>query len=99
MCEFYDPRVASACREPIAEEVNDKERSNFCGYFKASTDAYRAQNNAVVRDARAQLDALFGTGSSEEKESTDRGFGLPSEAEHAKEQLERLFGLNDKPRE
>ena len=34
MCEFYDPSVAKSCREPIAEEVTDKERANFCDYFR-----------------------------------------------------------------
>ncbi len=75
MCEFYDPRVAGACREPIAEEVKDKERSNFCDYFKARADAYRPQNDTTARDARAKLDALFGTGPSREEESRERGSG------------------------
>ncbi|NIT67742.1 MAG: hypothetical protein GWM93_13850, partial [Gemmatimonadetes bacterium] len=34
MCEFYDTSVAKSCREPIAEEVTDKERANFCDYFR-----------------------------------------------------------------
>ncbi len=98
MCEFYDPRVAGACREPIAEEVKDKERSNFCDYFKTRADAYRPHNDTTARDARAKLDALFGTGSSREEGSADRGSGPSSEAQNAKEKLERLFGLKEKPR-
>jgi len=60
MCEHYDPRVAKSCREPIAEEVNDKERSNFCGYFKAKPGAYNATDHSVAAAARAKLEALFG---------------------------------------
>ena len=35
MCEFYDTSVAKSCREPVAEEVTDKERAQFCDYFRA----------------------------------------------------------------
>ena len=34
LCEFFDTTVANQCRETIAERVNDKERANFCDYFK-----------------------------------------------------------------
>jgi hypothetical protein len=32
-CRFYDVRVYNECREPQAERVLDKTRSNFCDYF------------------------------------------------------------------
>ena len=32
-CRFYDPGAYNQCREPQAERVLDKERSNFCDYF------------------------------------------------------------------
>ena len=35
--------VAKHCREPIAEEVKDKERANFCDYFKPRPGAYSAR--------------------------------------------------------
>ncbi len=60
LCRFYDIRAAKACREPIAEPVTDKERANFCGYFKASPDAWQPADKTKVDDARARLDALFG---------------------------------------
>ena len=40
MCEFYDTRSNNSCREPVAEDVLDKERSNFCDYYKARWEAY-----------------------------------------------------------
>jgi len=61
MCVDYDTGVAKSCREPIAEEVNDKERANFCDYFKPRPDAYRPPNVEEVAKARAGLDALFGS--------------------------------------
>ena len=36
MCRFYDTRKAKSCAEPVADEVGDKERANFCGYFEAA---------------------------------------------------------------
>lgn len=62
MCEFYAPEAPQQCREPVADPVADKQRANFCGYFRLNPQAYRA---APDRDAAARqaLDALFGGGS------------------------------------
>lgn len=59
LCEFYDPRVSRQCREPIADEVQDKVRANFCGYFQARPAAYHGGDDAGAR-ARAELERLFG---------------------------------------
>jgi hypothetical protein len=60
MCEFYDTTKAKHCREPIAEEVKDKIRANFCDYFKPSPAAYRPEQLSAAEQARAQLESLFG---------------------------------------
>jgi hypothetical protein len=60
MCEFHDARAARQCREPIADEVRDKTRANFCGYFTVRPGAYRCEDEAAMAAARAKLDALFG---------------------------------------
>ncbi len=60
MCVEYDTSVAKSCREPIAEEVKDKERANFCDYFKPRPDAYRPRDQAAELRSRAALDAMFG---------------------------------------
>ncbi|HTT02310.1 MAG TPA: hypothetical protein VMG11_09525 [Steroidobacteraceae bacterium] len=60
MCVDYDTRVAKHCREPIAEEVRDKEHANFCDFFKPRSSAYTPPNTAEVDKARAALDKLFG---------------------------------------
>jgi hypothetical protein len=59
MCVDYDTSVAKHCREPIAEEVRDKTRANFCDFFKPRPDAYAAPNTAEVERVRAELDKLF----------------------------------------
>jgi hypothetical protein len=60
LCKFYDTAVAKHCREPIAEEVRDKQRANYCDYFMMREDAYQPHDKSAEDQARAQLDALFG---------------------------------------
>ena len=32
-CQHYDPKAYNECREPVAEVVREKDRSNFCDHF------------------------------------------------------------------
>lgn len=86
LCEWYSTAVAKHCRETIAEEVKDKERANFCDYFKPREDAYSAAGADASSKAQAELDALFGGGvkAAESSES--------SAAEKARAELEAMFG-------
>lgn len=61
MCRFYDLRVAKACREPMAEEVKDKERANFCDWFQPRPNAHQPGEDGSGA-AKAGLEALFGDG-------------------------------------
>jgi hypothetical protein len=84
LCEWYSIAVAKHCREPIAEEVKDKERANFCDYFKPRPGAYVVADVAASSKARADLDSLFGGGA---KSATSE----PSAADRAKAELDQLF--------
>ncbi len=90
MCEFYDTSYAKSCREPVADEVRDKERANFCGYFKPIPNAFKQNGSAEADQAKAKLAALFGN--AQARGETD---GAKSEAEAAKIKLEQMFGVND----
>ncbi len=91
MCQFFDPGVSQSCREPIAEEVKDKKRANFCGYFQLNPDAFRPQDAAAAKAARSRLDALFGGATpTESQQSLDAAETL-SEEELAKQRLDDLF--------
>jgi hypothetical protein len=59
LCRFYDITVAKQCREPIAEEVRDKERANFCDYFEVRLNAFSEQPQQAAEQARAALEELF----------------------------------------
>lgn len=96
MCEFYDTRVAKSCREPVAEEVKDKERANFCDYFRARAGVQPGGAHAAAEDAHAKLKALF-------ELEEDKGSDAPAEraidrkraeADEAKRKLDDLFGLD-----
>lgn len=84
MCEFFDPGVRQGCREPVADDVSDRERANFCGYFTPIAGAGPRAEDGAARAARSDLDALFGL-------SSDT-VGSPSDASDAKRRLDALFG-------
>lgn len=60
MCVFYDKNVPKQCREDDAEEVIEKERLNFCEWFKPSDSAFDADRKDGEDAARAALEDLFG---------------------------------------
>jgi hypothetical protein len=86
LCEWYSLAVAKHCRETVAEEVKDKERANFCDYFKPRDDAYSAKSTDAASKAQAELASLFGGA-----KATDAP-AEPSAAEKARAELEALFG-------
>ena len=60
LCVDYDPSVAKKCREPIAEEVSDKTRANFCDYFAPRAAVYVAPDQSAAERAQLELERLFG---------------------------------------
>ncbi len=75
MCRFYDTRVAESCREPMADEVKDKIRANFCDFLQPAPGAYQGSDEASGSGANAALAMLFGdesgTGDPHEDASED----------------------------
>lgn len=62
MCMDYDPQVPRQCREDDAEDVLDKEKVNFCEWFRPSPGAFDPALASAADQARSELDALFGDG-------------------------------------
>jgi hypothetical protein len=60
MCEFFDPNVPKQCKEDDAEEVFEKERLNFCDWFKPGTGVFDAKRAAEESRARGELASIFG---------------------------------------
>ncbi len=92
-CRHYDPAVADACREDRADFVLDKDRANFCDYFRPGKNACRGKARSESRIAEQQLAALFGEDAPGDDE--DGGKAAPSEADAALSELKRLFGDED----
>ncbi len=57
-CTFYEPGAHWDCRETIPDPVFDKERSNFCDYFRLATGGSGGGSNGSS-SARDDFDSLF----------------------------------------
>ncbi len=60
-CTFYDEGVENKCREPQAEWVKEKDRANFCEYFRFSGKPGKP-GSSREQAARKKLDDLFKKG-------------------------------------
>ncbi|MDJ0795136.1 MAG: hypothetical protein QNI98_12965 [Woeseiaceae bacterium] len=60
MCIHFDERVPRKCREDGAEDVTEKERPNFCDWFKPSDTAFDPARKSEADAAKDALAALFG---------------------------------------
>ncbi len=77
MCALYDPGVPRQCREDDAEEVIEKERLNFCEWFKPGDEVFNAARAKQETKAKDALATLFDQGDTNEPHQDD----LSSEAE------------------
>lgn len=59
MCVYFDDRVPRQCREDGAEEVRDKDRLNFCDWFKPDESAFDESRKSEEDAARAAAEDLF----------------------------------------
>lgn len=60
MCVFFDAAAPRQCREDDAEDVTEKERPNFCDWFKPSASAFDPGRKSQADAAKDALAALFG---------------------------------------
>ena len=60
MCLHFDKTVPRQCREDGAEDVTDKDRPNFCDWFKPSASAFDPDAKSEADAAKDALAALFG---------------------------------------
>ena len=70
MCVHFSASAPRQCLEDGAEDVKEKERPNFCDWFKPSETAYDPAAHDKAAQAKSELDALFGDGSRSEPESS-----------------------------
>ena len=59
-CTFYDSNAYNSCRESQADRVVDKEKANFCDYFKISGGVKNITNSISDKKSKVQsLEDLF----------------------------------------
>ncbi|MCX7979226.1 MAG: hypothetical protein N2578_09510 [Bdellovibrionaceae bacterium] len=56
-CRHFDPKAYNECREPSADPVREKDRSNFCDWFSPRTGPLGEEDRAAKLKAAAE--ALF----------------------------------------
>lgn len=56
MCDLYDPKHYNECKESQADRITDKEKKNFCDYFKLTM---RSQGKSAAQSAMDAANALF----------------------------------------
>ena len=56
-CQFYDTKAYNECREPQADPVKEKDRSNLCDYF--SPGGGQSAKGTSREDLLAAAEALF----------------------------------------
>ena len=87
MCLFYEPRVAKQCREPVADEVKDKDRPNFCDYLELNPQAWKPADHSEAGAAASGLNDLFGL------DTPAKAAGATSPADQTRQELDDLFNL------
>ena len=60
MCVHFDATAPRQCREDGADDVSEKDRPNFCDWFKPSDSAFNPDAKSEADAAQAALAALFG---------------------------------------
>lgn len=57
MCKFFDPTSYNDCKEPMAPRVVDKEKANYCDFYRITSPESSAKTSK--EDLLSAADALF----------------------------------------
>lgn len=59
-CSFYSPGSHYDCKETVEDVITDKEKSNFCDYFRVNKNISSYSDNDKAKAAKDAFNALFG---------------------------------------
>ncbi|MCQ2574330.1 MAG: hypothetical protein MJ182_10590 [Treponema sp.] len=59
-CKFFSPGSHYDCKETVEDPISEKERANFCDWFKYGVISGADSSNDKAAAARNAFDALFG---------------------------------------
>ncbi len=54
-CHFYDAKVYNSCSETAADVVKEKDRSNFCDFYKPRSGAGAVDEKAKLKNLAESL--------------------------------------------
>ena len=60
-CQHYNPRLRVDCDELRAESHSEREKANFCDWFKLRREFVEPGEKASSVDHQTELNTLFGT--------------------------------------
>jgi len=58
-CKFYDQQSYNECREPAADRIQVKDRSNLCEFFQAKSEGQSGSGGSEKEDLLKAAEALF----------------------------------------
>ncbi len=58
-CSHFDDKAYNQCKEPQADRVLEKNRSNYCDYFQFRDGALAKSGDLAKSKALQDLDSLF----------------------------------------
>ena len=93
LCRSWNPRYTSKCSHDHAEPPLERERANFCQYFRPAAGVFRHAGAPAGDTTRNDLESLFAEG--REQTGADTDAENMTESERARRALDALFG-NDK---
>ena len=70
-CSYFNPRLRADCDEPRAESYSEREKANFCDWFKLRREFVEPGETAPSADHHAELNTLFGTDAGVSKTPSD----------------------------
>ena len=79
-CQHYNPRLRVDCDEPRAESHSEREKSNFCDWFKLRREFVEPGGKAPSVNHQTELNTLFGANS-----------GVTETPSNSRMQLDDLF--------
>ena len=79
-CQHYNPRLRVDCDEPRAESHSEREKANFCDWFKLRREFVEPSEKAPSVDHQTELNTLFGANA-----------GVTKTPSNSRTQLDDLF--------
>ena len=70
-CQHYNPRLRVDCDEPRAESHSEREKANFCDWFKLRREFVEPGEKAPLVNHQTELNTLFGANAGVTKTPSD----------------------------